>query len=109
MEDGNSNYEIFRDCVSATVLSKSSRGPTKKPKKRVPRGQGAPPDSTKSEIEVQSGVAGAEDDPSELAEFIEVCPKSRTCGLSLNLSLSSIWRLRPSHLFLPKSGTYRIT
>jgi hypothetical protein len=72
MEDGNSNYEIFRDCVSATVLSKSSRGPTKKPKKRVPRGQGAPPDSTKSEIEVQSDVAGAEDDPAELAEFIEV-------------------------------------
>ena len=72
MEDGNGNYEIFRDCVSATVLSKSSRGPTKKPKKRVPRGQGAPPGSTTSEIEVQSDVAGAEDDPAELAEFIEV-------------------------------------
>jgi hypothetical protein len=72
MEDGNSNYEIFRDCVSATVLSKSSRGPTKKQKKRVPRGQEVPPDSTKSEIELQSDVADAEDDPAELAEFIEV-------------------------------------
>jgi len=69
MEDGNSNYEIFRDCVSATVLSKSSRGPTKKQKKRVPRGQEVP---TKSEIELQSDVADAEDDPAELAEFIEV-------------------------------------
>jgi hypothetical protein len=58
--------------VSATVLSKSSRGPTKKPKKRMPKGQGARPDSAKSEIEVQSDVAGAEDDPAELAEFIEV-------------------------------------
>lgn len=58
--------------MSATVLSKSSRGPTKKPKKRVPRGQGAPPDSTKLEIEVQPDVVGAEDDPAELAEFIEV-------------------------------------
>ena len=72
MEDGNGNYEIFRDCVSATVLSKSSRKPTKKSKKRVPRGQGAPSDPTKSEIEVQLDVAGAEDDPAELAEFIEV-------------------------------------
>jgi hypothetical protein len=38
----------------------------------MPKGQGARPDSAKSEIEVQSDVAGAEDDPAELAEFIEV-------------------------------------
>jgi hypothetical protein len=72
MEDGNGNYEIFRDCMSATVLSKFSRRPTKKPKKRVPRGQGVLSDLTKSEVEVQLDVAGAEDDPAELAEFIEV-------------------------------------
>lgn len=62
--------------MSATVLSKSSRGPTKKPKKCVSRGPGAPPDSTKSEIEVQSDAVGAEDDPAELAEFIEVSPRA---------------------------------
>ena len=77
MEDGNSNYEIFRDCVSATVLSKSSRETTKKPKKRAPRGQGARPDSTGPEIKVQSDVVGAEDDPVELAEFIEVSSRVR--------------------------------
>jgi hypothetical protein len=71
MEGNNDNYEIFRDCVSATVLANSTR-PTKQPKKRVAGGLGGSAALSRSRDEAPSNFSAGEDDPAELAEFIEV-------------------------------------
>jgi hypothetical protein len=73
MDGSNENHEVFRDCVSAAVLAKSIRRPTKQPKKRTARGLGGPSAALRRSNEEAGSTASAEDDnPAELAEFIEV-------------------------------------
>jgi hypothetical protein len=76
MADSHGNYEVFRDCLSATVLAKSTKSPTKLPKKRASRGQECPTAAQSRPKMGDSSTASAEtDDPVELAEFIEVPPQ----------------------------------
>jgi hypothetical protein len=75
MDDSNNNYEVFRDCVSATVLAKSATKPSKPPKKRVARVAREPatsPQWLKVREEALSSASPKDDDAAELAEFIEV-------------------------------------
>jgi hypothetical protein len=77
MEDSNDNYEIFKDCVSATVLSNSTRRPTTQAKKRVARGLGGSPATmSRSSDNTPSDISAGGDDAVELAEFIEVASTS---------------------------------
>jgi hypothetical protein len=63
----DSNFQIFRDCLSTPLIEKSSEQPTKKTRKA--RGNGRRKSATKP-IEAEIGEPnGAE----ELAEFIDVC------------------------------------
>jgi hypothetical protein len=73
MDGSNNNYDVFRDCVSATVLAKSAIKPSKQPKKRVARSARDPAASPgRSKEDAVSTASAKEDDPAELAEFIEV-------------------------------------
>ena len=91
MEDSNDNYEVFRDCMSATVLAKSVRRPGNEPKKRLSRGQGSRTAGLRrSKMEEPSDTTAGGDDPAELAEFIEVL-SNRLNGVDFpSLSSSSI-------------------
>ena len=73
MDDSNNNYEVFRDCVSATVLAKSATKPSKLPKKRVTKGATEAATSPQGAgEEALSSASARDDDAAELAEFIEV-------------------------------------
>lgn len=73
MDGRNNNYEVFIDCVSATVLAKSATKPTKQPKKRVARDARDPATSPRRlKEDALSPASAKDDDPAELAEFIEV-------------------------------------
>jgi hypothetical protein len=73
MDDSHNNYEVFRDCVSATVLAKSATKPSKLPKKRAARDARERAASLPWPREEALPSASAKDgDAAELAEFIEV-------------------------------------
>lgn len=74
-EDNNGNYEVFRDCMSAAIIDKSSRNTPRQPKKRLSKGRKG---STATLITSNAKGDGAasivtgNDDPADLADFIEV-------------------------------------
>ena len=70
MEEKSGNYEVFRDCVSATVLANSTKRDVKQSKKRTSRGLPGP--AIVLEMESSPSPVAEENDPAELAEFIEV-------------------------------------
>jgi hypothetical protein len=70
----DSNYDVFRDCLSSAVLEKYADGPQQKKAKRA-RKSGSPASSS-----IERSAESGETDTAELAEFIEVitmpCPKT---------------------------------
>jgi hypothetical protein len=70
-----SNFQIFRDCLSTPLIEKSAEQPVKRARKA--RGRKTAIKPIKHEIEEPN-------DTEELAEFIDVCP------YSINHSVSSI-------------------
>ncbi len=76
MKGGNNgNYEVFRDCVSAAIIEKSSRHKPRHAKKRVSKARkGSTAALKKSAGENQETMAAenGSSDPAELADFIEV-------------------------------------
>lgn len=70
MSEAEGNYEVFKDCLSSAVLDKYAvrlRKVAKRPRKSLK----APPSSNRRGPQTEE-----EFDPAELADFIEVLPKS---------------------------------
>lgn len=68
--EADANYEVFKDCLSSSVLEKYSVGLPKKMTKRSRKGI-----KTALSPSFQSGSENEETDASGLADFIDVIPE----------------------------------
>lgn len=68
MSDSGNNYEVFRECVSGTIVQKSQAGRKKRKLKGKKRGD---PTVKDKDGDVSFGLE--KQDPEELADFIDVC------------------------------------
>lgn len=89
-ESHSSNYEVFRDCLSAIVIGRSMQQPSKSSKRRGLKGR-KKSKAIQKDDEPTYGHCG-NDDPADLADFIEVATTPNVYALiaSLSLIVSSI-------------------
>lgn len=64
-EVNDHNFEVFRDCLSATVIDKSTTQVTRQAKRRSPKAR----KHSRSQL---VSTPDSSDDAAELAEFIDV-------------------------------------
>lgn len=77
LDSSDSNYQVFRECLSSAIVERSTpHRPQKASKRRAPKTKriGRRDDSTHKDIvETKPVGASAGANPEELAEFIDVC------------------------------------
>ncbi|PLB36563.1 HNH endonuclease [Aspergillus candidus] len=75
LDPSDSNYQVFRECLSSAIVERSTpHRPQKAPKRRAPKTKrnGRRDDSThKDTVETKPAGASAGANPEELAEFID--------------------------------------
>lgn len=76
-DDSGNNYEIFRECVSGSIVERSEKA--KKPAKATKRKKAKKRDGNKLAADTEE-VTEQGQDPEELADFIDVPPSLPSRG-----------------------------
>ena len=84
MNSNNSNYEVFRDCLSSVIVEKSNERPQQPPKRKSYKARRN--HKPASDNVTSSSLPSARANPEDLADFVDVHPLSLLLLLLLSFN-----------------------